>query len=347
MLRTAHNNILRKINPFKPPIINPASYAGTMKTLENFFEQERLQYCYVGNDMDQFSACEDSENIVVAELQGQSRAVMQTGQMALEKIIMGAREVKNIVDGMRDFGNVDDPEKKYRLERLAELGDPFAVNVLKDINILYVPNPMEIPRGYYCMNTSTRNESRAGDGRREFRFPITECEFAVETEESGLEELAQFLERMIVHLGFEKPARRYYTEECKIRGVKKLDDIDEADICNQAQNSVVLLMKFDEESDPYFNMRKNADGTFDKIDVLIDGVETVGSAVRSCNKDEMLDMLKKQDKGKYLTTMYKYFGEETIKNEVNDYFSYKFIPRCGLGIGTSRLIKALERHNLV
>jgi aspartyl/asparaginyl-tRNA synthetase len=337
--------VLKPHDPENPPRVKPSDYATAVKKVQSFFEEDqKLQHCFAMNDMKLLAACEDANNIAVTNLGGKPRAIMQTGQMALEADIMGNREVQSIVDDMLKFGY----KTNYldRLDTLSKRGNIFAIETLELIDNNLMPNQIQLPKGYFAHNVSTRDESRAGDGRREFKFPLTEFEFENKTEESGFDELAEFLSKLIVHLGFPEPKLVNYEDECSKFGVEDIEDKEEQALCDK-YGPVVLLGKFPQRSDPFFNMRHAGNGIYDKIDVIVHGFESAGTAVRSCNIEEMKENIKVQDSGEYLKTMYRYFGQDRVDAEIDEYTDYNFIPRCGGGLGMSRIIRGMKIEGLL
>lgn len=339
--------ILKPVDPYNPPRIKPQDYAKSINMVQKFFEQEGLQHCYALNDMKLLAACEDAKNIAVTELGGKPQAIMQTGQMALEADIMGNLETKNIIERINITGpTMASLEDINRLNILANRGNIFAIEALENIDNNTTPELLELPRGYFAHNTSTRNEARAGDGRREFKFPLSEFEFENKSEHTGFDELATFLSKLLTHLGFGVPKLVYHEDECNKFGVEYIEDKEEQALCDK-YGSAVLLGKFPLRSDPYWNMRHAGNDIYDKIDVIIHGFESAGTAVRSCNTEEMKKQITKQDSGEYIKAMYKHFGKDRVDKEINEYLDYKFIPRCGGGLGMSRIIRGLKLEGII
>lgn len=337
--------VLKPFDPYNPPRLNPYDYAKSIRLVQGFFEQEGLLHSYAQNDMKLLAACEDADNIASTELGGRSQAIMQTGQMALEADIMGNLEVQEIIDNISKREVLNYIEQQ-RLKTLAKRGNIFAIDSLEHCKDLIILPKLDLPKGYFAHNTSTRNESRAGDGRREFKFPLTEFEFINQSEESGFDELAEFISKLLVHLGFDAPKLVEYEDECKKFGVEFIEDEEEQALCDK-YGSTVLLGKFPLRSDPYWNMRHAGNGIFDKIDVIIHGFESAGTAVRSCNVDEMKKNIHLQDSGNYIQAMYNHFGKERVDDEINEYTDYKFVPRCGGGLGMSRIIRGMKIEGLL
>ena len=92
-------------------------------------------------------------------------------------------------------------------------------------------------------------------------------------------------------------------------------------------------------------MKQNGDGTAAKIDVIIAGQETIGSAERSSDTDEMRDQFHTISNGMYADLLYGQFGKERVEAELEEFLSYDFIPRTGGGIGMTRLIRAFDVVN--
>ena len=54
--------------------------------------------------------------------------------------------------------------------------------------------------------------------------------------------------------------------------------------------------------------------------------------------------------GMYADILFSHFGKKRVEEELEKFLSLKFIPRCGGGIGMTRMIRAmklldLERNN--
>ena len=102
-----------------------------------------------------------------------------------------------------------------------------------------------------------------------------------------------------------------------------------------------MIKNFPNETSPFWNMKQNGDGTAAKIDVILGGMETIGSAERSSNPEEMREMFHTISGGMYANLLYGQFGKERVERELDDFLSLNFIPRVGGGIGLTRLINAI------
>ena len=97
-------------------------------------------------------------------------------------------------------------------------------------------------------------------------------------------------------------------------------------------------------------MKQNDDhqkNSANKIDVILHGVETIGSAERSCDKEEMRKQFHTISDGQYANILYNNFTKERVENELEEFLSFDFFPRSGGGIGVTRMIRAMKLSNLL
>jgi aspartyl/asparaginyl-tRNA synthetase len=86
---------------------------------------------------------------------------------------------------------------------------------------------------------------------------------------------------------------------------------------------------------------------FNKIDVILHGQETIGSAERSCDKEEMKWNFLNQTDGRYANLLFNKFGKERVMNELEEFLSHDFFPRYGGGIGMTRMARAMKLEGLI
>ena len=91
----------------------------------------------------------------------------------------------------------------------------------------------------------------------------------------------------------------------------------------------------------------NFDDTGKKVDVILSGMETFGSAERECDVDIMRNRFETIMNGDYRRKLIELFGEERVEAELKEYFDLKFIPRVGTGVGVTRLLKSMEKEGLL
>ena len=71
-------------------------------------------------------------------------------------------------------------------------------------------------------------------------------------------------------------------------------------------------------------------------------METIGSAERSTDKEQMRDTFYTISDGGYAQLIIDKFGKERVEKELEEFLSFDFFPRSGGGIGMQRLMSALS-----
>ena len=104
-----------------------------------------------------------------------------------------------------------------------------------------------------------------------------------------------------------------------------------------------MIKNFPNETSPFWNMKQNGEVTAAKIDLILGGMETIGSAERSSNPDEMQEMFHTISDGMYAKLLYGQFGKHRVERELFEFLSLEFFPRVGGGIGLTRLISAIDK----
>ena len=82
-------------------------------------------------------------------------------------------------------------------------------------------------------------------------------------------------------------------------------------------------------------------------DVIIHGIETIGSAERSNDPGEMEEQFHTISDGKYAGKLFELFGRERVENELNEFLVLPHFPRFGGGIGLTRFIKGMKASGLL
>ena len=191
--------------------------------------------------------------------------------------------------------------------------------------------------GCFCISTSYRQEKTPIPGRHELIFPMFEFE-----SKGGMKELLKLESELLAHLGFDSPVEVTYDDVCQeYGGVKILEDEHESRMWKE-KGSVVSLQNFPLRTNPFWNMQHNKDGIFNKVDVILYGQETVGSAERSCDVEEMRNMFYTIENGGYCGKLFELFGKERVEAELEKFLQYEFFPRFGGGIGLTRMARAME-----
>ncbi|BDS09487.1 amino acid--tRNA ligase-related protein [Aureispira anguillae] len=200
--------------------------------------------------------------------------------------------------------------------------------------------------GYFCVSTSYRNEPDPVDGRHCLIFPMFEFELP-----GGIDELIKVEAELLEYLGFGSAAdfpQGVYDEVAKAYGVKELEREEETKI-GEDHGPVYFLTHFPEYTSPFWNMKRNEEDSniSEKVDVLLHGMETIGSAERSCNPQEMRDTFYTIEDGKYAERLFDMFGKERVEAELNEFLELDFFPRSGGGIGVTRMIRAMQLSGLI
>lgn len=198
-------------------------------------------------------------------------------------------------------------------------------------------------KGVYCVSTSYRQEQNPVAGRHDLIFPMFEFEAP-----GTFDDLIEMEENLVCHLGFRPcvyPIKRYTEWQEEFNTTEELNHEHEQMISdshtNIQQAGVGFITHFPYTTSPFWNMKK--EGEFaNKCDVIIDGMETIGSAERSADTVEMREQFHTISDGEYASLLYELFGKERVEKELEEFLSYDFFPRYGGGIGVTRLISALK-----
>ena len=192
--------------------------------------------------------------------------------------------------------------------------------------------------GVYCISTSYRQEKNPIPGRHQTIFPMFEFE-----SKGGMDELIQLEKDLLLNLGFEDQIVEVnYDDVCEeYGGVPILENEHEQKMWEEKGN-IISLQNFPIRTNPFWNMKHNSNNIFNKVDVILYGQETIGSAERSCDKNEMKHNFYTIEDGKYCEKLFELFGKERVEKELEEFLSLDFFSRFGGGIGMTRLARAYE-----
>ena len=192
--------------------------------------------------------------------------------------------------------------------------------------------------GVFCISTSYREEKNPIEGRHELIFPMFEFE-----SKGGMRELIKLEGDLLAHLGFGDSMHEVqYEDVCEeYGGVPILEDEHESRMWKEKGN-IVSLQHFPVRTNPFWNMKHDEDGIFNKVDVIMYGQETFGSAERSCDVDTMKEMFYTIENGGYAGKLFELFGKERVEAELEEFLKFDFFPRFGGGIGMTRMARAYE-----
>ena len=223
---------------------------------------------------------------------------------------------------------------------LPQTGQMWLENVLLN-------NP-DIP-GCFCVSTSFRNEPNPIPGRHDKIFPMFEFEM-----HGGMEELVKMEKELLEHLGFpkrDKEGTDYPGDDYRLIAKKyntiELDH-DHEEQLGKDYGEVYFIKNFPFYTSPFWNMKSDFEkDEAKKVDVIIHGIETIGSAERSCNPQEMDYMYNHISGGQYANLLHAQFTKERVQKELQDFLAQKFFKRSGGGIGVTRMIRAMKLSNIL
>jgi aspartyl/asparaginyl-tRNA synthetase len=147
---------------------------------------------------------------------------------------------------------------------------------------------------------------------------------------------------LLYHLGFEKPIEVNYDDVCQEYGNVEILENEHETKMWQEKGPVVSLQNFPLRTNPFWNMKHKENSIFNKVDVILYGQETIGSAERSCDVEEMKHNFYTIEDGKYCAKLFELFGKERVEKELEEFLSFEFFPRFGGGIGMTRLARAYQ-----
>ena len=189
-------------------------------------------------------------------------------------------------------------------------------------------------KGFFCVSTSYRQEPNAIPGRHDIIFPMFEFEMP-----GTITDLKEMEYDLVDYLGFDKPTEKTYQGWQKYYGVA-----GELTAEHETKMGTAMITDFPEFTSPFWNMSRYEDGvTSKKIDVILGGMETIGSAERSTNVDQMRDTFHTITEGQYSQLLYNLFGKDRVEAELEEFLKFDFFPRVGGGIGMTRMIAALDK----
>jgi aspartyl/asparaginyl-tRNA synthetase len=274
-------------------------------------------------------------------------------------LIINSEKFTKVVSKLRDFfltRNFVEVHTQNRLSILAACEDPFNVQTFEyagkkwpliqtgqmwlEYEILKRPELA----GYFCLTTSYRLEPNPVPGRHDLIFPMFEFEF-----KGDMEELMDLQKELLVHLGYDLST--FYVNNYKAiaeeYGTVELEHEHEERLYRE-KSPVAFITDFPEFTSPFWNMRRNPDDdTAKKVDVILSGMETFGSAERENDKDVMRNRFNTIMEGGYKQKLFELFGQERTEAELEEYLELNFIKRSGCGIGLTRLMKSMEKEGLL
>lgn len=276
------------------------------------------------------------------------------------KLIINSVDYNSVVQKLRTFflsKNFIEVCTQNRLSILAACEDPFNVETFNYGDVCWpLPQTGQMwleyellkngtnkdVEGYFCITTSYRNEKNPIEGRHDIIFPLFEFEM-----KGGMDKLIELEKELLHHLGYDinNILISSYKELTDRFNVSELETEHEMKLKDETQT--YFITHFPESTSPFWNMKRNNDGTSNKIDVILSGHETIGSAERETDKNIMLNTFSTIMNGEYRNKLYSLFGKTRTDGELQEYLNFDFFERCGGGIGVTRLIRSMKENKLI
>ncbi|HSX33098.1 MAG TPA: amino acid--tRNA ligase-related protein [Candidatus Saccharimonadales bacterium] len=195
--------------------------------------------------------------------------------------------------------------------------------------------------GVFCVTTSYRAERNPVPGRHKIVFPMFEFELP-----GTIKDLEKFETELLEHLGFGGRKDFFYKKYDDLKGHYKTKELTYKHEAKMAKDfgPIVFCEEFPISTSPFWNMKRKGQDYAHKIDVIMHGHETIGSAERSTNVDEMRQEFHTISGGEYAAKLFKLFGKKRVLAELDNFLSLNFFPRTGGGIGVTRMINAMHKQ---
>ncbi len=201
-------------------------------------------------------------------------------------------------------------------------------------------NKPELP-GVFTVTTSYRAEPNPVPGRHKIIFPMFEFELP-----GTIKDLEKFETELLEHLGFGKQKDFHYKKYDELKEHYKTAELTHKHEAKMADDfgPIVFCEEFPVSTSPFWNMKKKGKDHAHKIDVIMHGHETIGSAERSTSVDEMREGFHTISGGEYAQKLFRLFGKKRVLQELDTFLSHNFFPRTGGGIGVTRMINAMKKQ---
>lgn len=198
--------------------------------------------------------------------------------------------------------------------------------------------------GVFCLSTSYRAEKNPVPGRHKVIFPMFEFEL-----KGGIDRLREFEKELLEYMGFgdsDSYAFEQYDDLLKFYKTDELSHADEAKM-EKDFSPITFCENFPTFTSPFWNMKQNGKDHAHKIDVIMYGHETIGSAERSSNAEEMREKFYTISEGGYAKKLFELFGNERVEKELEEFLALDFFERSGGGIGMTRMINACKAAGIL
>ena len=124
-------------------------------------------------------------------------------------------------------------------------------------------------------------------------------------------------------MGFDEPVVVDYNTLSNKYDTNILESEHEELMWNEYGPSI-SLQNFPLRTNPFWNMKHQGGNVFNKIDVILYGQETIGSAERSSDVKVMRELFYTISDGGYAAKLFELFGKERVEKELEDILKNKF-----------------------
>ena len=167
----------------------------------------------------------------------------------------------------------------------------------------------------------------------------------------GMDELIKMEKELLEYLGFcskDKCIEVDYREVARKYNTEELENEHEEQLCED-HGPVVLLKDFPMNTSPFWNMKLHDDDKTKakKVDVILWGIETIGSAERSTDVNEMRKQFYSISDEGYSKILFNKFTKDRVEGELDEFLNFNFFERSGGGIGMTRMIRAMKLSGLL
>ena len=138
------------------------------------------------------------------------------------------------------------------------------------------------------------------------------------------------------------------TESYKYDDIQPIElDYDEEEALCKDFTPCTFLTHFPLRTHPFWNMKHAGNGIYNKVDVIMHGMETIGSAERATDTYEMREQFHNISDGEYANLLYNHFGKKRVEDELEEYLSLDMFERFGGGMAVTRMVAAMNSHGLL
>ena len=336
-------------------LIPPSKFSAVTNLMRDFFLKKGFVEVHPQSALSILAACEDPETIATYNYDNQIWPLPQTGQMWLEHVLLQNKDIEGCFCVSTSYRNEPNPvpgrhEKIFPMFEFESKGDfndliKLETELLQHLGFPFLTKVDELPnnasktdysgRGQSCSSliSNDKNDDIVIDSNSSTRWRSSTWNNATYIPSEGF-------------FNINYPGDDYLNIAKKY-GVKELENRHEQNLCHE-YGPVYFIKNFPLYTSPFWNMKYDKKTEISKkVDVILDGMETIGSAERSCSPDEMRELYHTISNGKYADLLHDKFSEKRVLDELEQFLEYDFFRRFGGGIGITRMISAMEKNNLL